>query len=58
MFWLIVSGLILIYSYFHFKRRRYVELGNRIPGPTAYPIIGNANIFFKASTEGSYYYEN
>uniref|UniRef100_A0A182Q0J4 Cytochrome P450 n=1 Tax=Anopheles farauti TaxID=69004 RepID=A0A182Q0J4_9DIPT len=26
------------------QTRRYVQLGNRIPGPVAYPLIGNANM--------------
>ncbi|XP_055522457.1 cytochrome P450 4g15-like [Wyeomyia smithii] len=36
---------------FHFwmQSRRYVKLGNLIPGPKAYPLIGNANMLLGLS---------
>lgn len=36
---------------FHFwmQTRRYVKLGNMIPGPRAYPLIGNANMLLGLS---------
>ncbi|KXJ83027.1 cytochrome P450 4g15 [Aedes albopictus] len=43
----IFMTLVLVASaLFHFwmMSRRYVQLGNKIPGPRAYPFIGNANM--------------
>ncbi|VEN62466.1 unnamed protein product [Callosobruchus maculatus] len=35
-------GAILVLYHFWFKSLRYVQLGNKMPGPLAIPILGNA----------------
>uniref|UniRef100_A0A1Q3FRN6 Putative cytochrome p450 n=2 Tax=Culex tarsalis TaxID=7177 RepID=A0A1Q3FRN6_CULTA len=48
----IVMTLVLVASVlFHvwMQSRRYVKLGNLIPGPRAYPLIGNANMLLGKS---------
>lgn len=48
----IVMTLVLVASVlFHvwMQSRRYVKLGNMIPGPKAYPLIGNANMLLGKS---------
>lgn len=48
----IVMTLVLVASVlFHMwmQSRRYVKLGNMIPGPRAYPLIGNANMLLGKS---------
>ncbi|KAL3271098.1 hypothetical protein HHI36_021594 [Cryptolaemus montrouzieri] len=43
-FILVVSGLLWIVLY-HWRRRKLYKLVSKVPGPSGYPIIGNALIF-------------
>lgn len=42
---LAAAACILLLALFFNSRRRYVSLGNKIPGPPAWPLIGNAGNF-------------
>lgn len=39
---LLAPALALFYVYWKVSRKHMVELAERIPGPTGYPILGNA----------------
>ncbi|XP_078050340.1 cytochrome P450 4g15 [Augochlora pura] len=39
---LLIPALVLFYIYYRISRRHLIELGNKLPGPPALPIIGNA----------------
>jgi cytochrome P450 family 4 len=41
-YFLLIPALVLYFLYWKLQRRRYVELGDKIPGPKGYPVIGNA----------------
>jgi cytochrome P450 family 4 len=41
-FYLLIPALILYFVYWKLQRRRFVELGEKIPGPEGYPIVGHA----------------
>ena len=41
LFYLLFPVLILYFVYWKLQRRRFVELAEKIPGPTGYPIIGH-----------------
>ncbi|KAJ1523289.1 hypothetical protein ONE63_001168 [Megalurothrips usitatus] len=44
VFWyLFMPAVLLWYAYFRYSRRRMYELGDKIPGPKSYPIIGSAH---------------
>ncbi|KAJ8922743.1 hypothetical protein NQ315_007778 [Exocentrus adspersus] len=38
-----ILTLLTVYEYW-FRNLRYVKMGNKIPGPRAFPIVGNAHI--------------
>lgn len=40
-YFLLIPTAILWLVYFKLSRRHLVELGNKIPGPKGFPIIGN-----------------
>ncbi|XP_055607198.1 cytochrome P450 4g15-like [Uranotaenia lowii] len=42
----LVTLVVMVSSMFHLwmRSRRYVKLGNQMPGPKPYPLIGNANL--------------
>lgn len=42
-FSLLIPAVVLFYIYFRISRRHLIELGDKLPGPTALPIIGNAH---------------
>lgn len=44
IFALVVIGLTALLQY-HWKRRRMYRMAAKIPGPTPFPIIGNAHLF-------------
>ena len=39
---LLIPALILYFIYFRISRRHLLELAEKIPGPPALPLIGNA----------------
>ncbi|XP_029048643.1 cytochrome P450 4g15 [Osmia bicornis bicornis] len=39
---LLIPAVLLYYIYFRISRRHMIELGEKLPGPPALPIIGNA----------------
>lgn len=39
---LLIPALVLYYIYFRISRRHMLELAEKIPGPPALPLIGNA----------------
>ncbi|XP_031827130.1 cytochrome P450 4g15 [Nomia melanderi] len=39
---LLLPAVVLYYIYFRISRRHLVELGEKLPGPPALPIVGNA----------------
>lgn len=39
---LLIPAVVLYYIYFRISRRHMIELGEKLPGPPALPIIGNA----------------
>ncbi|XP_033338889.2 cytochrome P450 4g15 isoform X1 [Megalopta genalis] len=39
---LLIPAVVLYYIYFRISRRHMIELGNKLPGPPALPIVGNA----------------
>ena len=41
LFYLLFPVLILYFVYWKLQRRRFVELAEKIPGPTGNPIIGH-----------------
>ncbi|KAI2474059.1 hypothetical protein C4B38_000146 [Diabrotica virgifera virgifera] len=56
-----VISALLAYHYW-FKNQRYVQLGNKFPGPATLPLIGNAYLAFGKSAHGLFrdavqYYE-
>ncbi|XP_069674683.1 cytochrome P450 4g15-like [Periplaneta americana] len=50
-FVLLLPAVILYIVYWKIQRRRFVELGESLPGPSGYPIIGNALDFLGTSNE-------
>ncbi|KAI2474060.1 hypothetical protein C4B38_000147 [Diabrotica virgifera virgifera] len=51
---LILIGIISVllgYQYW-FKNQRYVQMGNKFPGPATLPFIGNAHLAFGKSAHG------
>jgi hypothetical protein len=44
LFYLLVPVLILYFVYWKLQRRRFVELADKIPGPTGYPVIGHGTL--------------
>lgn len=43
---LLIPAVVLYLIYFRVSRRRLIELGDKLPGPPALPIVGNALEFF------------
>lgn len=39
---LLIPAVVLYYIYFRISRRHMIELAEKLPGPPALPIIGNA----------------
>lgn len=39
---LLIPAVLLYIVYFRISRRHLIELGEKLPGPRGYPIIGNA----------------
>lgn len=52
---IIIAFTMLLFYWIHWKwrHRRLLELAEKLPGPPALPIIGNALIFM-AKSEGKY----
>lgn len=50
---LLVPALVLWIIYFRLSRRHLVELGEKLPGPAGYPLVGNA-LEFMGSSDGKY----
>ncbi|XP_045764148.1 cytochrome P450 4g15 [Maniola jurtina] len=48
---LLVPALLLWYSYWRASRRHLYELAEKIPGPSGYPLIGNALEFTGGSVD-------
>lgn len=46
----VTVGLALLHFYLHF--RRIAQFGNKIPGPPALPIIGNAHMVMNKTHNG------
>lgn len=46
---LLVPALVLWFVYFKISRRHLTELAEKLPGPTGYPILGNALEFVGSS---------
>jgi cytochrome P450 family 4 len=40
LFFLLIPALILYFVYWKLQRRRFVELGEKLPGPKGLPIVG------------------
>lgn len=62
---LLIPAVVLYIIYFRISRRHLVELGEKLPGPPAWPIIGNAHellgssdAIFQKVYEKSYEYNN
>lgn len=47
---LIIVILIIVINYF--KRKHYVDMGNKFPGPRTIPLLSNGQIFLNRSAEG------
>lgn len=50
-YFLLIPALVLYFVYWKLQRRRFVELGNKLPGPNGYPIIGNSLDFLGTSLQ-------
>ena len=48
---LFIPAVVLYFIYFRLSRRHLLELAEKIPGPPALPIIGNA-LEFLGSSDG------
>ncbi|XP_063993013.1 cytochrome P450 4g15 [Diachasmimorpha longicaudata] len=46
---LLVPALVLWFIYFRISRRHMIELAEKLPGPTGYPLVGNALEFIGSS---------
>lgn len=46
-----IITLLVVYEYW-FRNLRYVKLGNQIPGPKSFPLIGNAYLAIGQSPGG------
>lgn len=62
---LLIPAVVLYLIYFRISRRHMIELGEKLPGPPALPIIGNAHellgspdTIFQKFYEKSYEYKN
>lgn len=54
IFLILLSLIILLITYFLLKRKRNVDLGNKIPGPRTIPLLGNGHSFLNKSTDGKW----
>lgn len=43
---LLIPAIVLYYAYFRLSRRHLLELAEKLPGPPALPLVGNAFEFF------------
>lgn len=50
-FVLLLPAIVLYYIYFRIANKHMIEVAEKIPGPPAYPIIGNA-LEFLGSPDG------
>ena len=48
----LILFIILIASLLFLKKRRTFELGKQFVGPPTLPLVGNGNLFLKATPEG------
>ncbi|KAF5289775.1 hypothetical protein FQA39_LY03692 [Lamprigera yunnana] len=42
LYTIVIPSLLLCYVYWRFTRRRLIELGEKIPGPKGWPLVGNS----------------
>lgn len=49
---LLVAVVLLAYLYHFIKNREFYELSKKLPGPFAFPFIGNAYNFIGVTNEG------
>lgn len=51
---LVIVILVVIINYF--KRKHYVDMGNKFPGPRTIPLLSNGHVFLNRSAEGWFGY--
>lgn len=54
MMTLMATVIGLVITYWWQQSKRYVKLGNRIPGPPKVPFIGNAHYFIGKNHNGEF----